>query len=133
LLSSSGSNSIEGVFSAEDLSGADPRDLVFLLTSKAYNDFFIPLLLGLMQKSLEDLANPSEERRAKRPDDYLRGYYAAARAILNAPHHIMHEQEQRNREEAETESVSKRYEEIAHGGHGPFGEDRMEISPEDPI
>lgn len=121
------------VFTQEELAAADPRDLVFLLGSKAYNDFFIPLLMGLQQRAMTSLADPSVRRRDSKPDDYLRGYIAACRAILNAPGEILHEQEQRNREEAEHDSVSKRYEEIAHGGRGPYGEERAAISPTDPI
>lgn len=121
------------VFTKDELAAADPRDLIFLLGSKAYNDFFIPLLMGLQQRALTELADPTAKRRDTKPDDYLRGYIAACRAIMNAPGEILHEQEQRNREEEMQDSVSKRYEEIAHGGRGPYGEERAAISPTDPI
>lgn len=121
------------VFTPEELAAADARDLVFLLGAKAYNDFFVPLLMGLQHRALTELSDPSAKRRDAKPDDYLRGYIAACRAILNAPGEILFQQEQRNRENAEHDSVSQRYEEIAHGGRGPYGEERAAISPTDPI
>jgi hypothetical protein len=123
----------EEVFTPDELAAADARDLVYLLSSRAYSDFFVPLLTGLMQRSISQLCDRSISRREHQTDDYLRGYIAAARAILNAPQTILEEQEQRNREEVIQDSVSKRYEEIAHGGRGPYGEDQAGISPTDPI
>lgn len=123
----------QDVFTKDDLAGSDPRDLVFLLGSKAWNDFFVPLLLGLQAKALSDLADPSRKRRDEKPDDYLRGYIRAVRAILNAPGEILYEQERRNIENDEHDSVAQRYAEIAHGGRGPYGEERAAISPSDPI
>lgn len=117
----------------EDLAGADARDLVFLLGSKAWNDFFIPLLIGLSTRALSELADPSKKRRDEKPDDYLRGYIRAVRAIMSAPGEILAAQEQRTKEDAEHDSVALRYAEIAHGGRSPYGEERAAISPTDPI
>lgn len=123
----------EEVLTPDELAAADARDLTYLLGSKAYNDFFVPLLMGLMQRSISQLVDPSLPRKERYTDDYLRGFIAAARAILNAPQAILAGQEQRNREEAVKDQVTQRYEEIAHGGRGPYGEDHAGVSPTDPI
>ena len=121
------------VFTPDELAAADARDLTYLLGSKAYNDFLVPLMTGLMQRAITQLVDPSLPRKERFTDDYLRGFIAAVRAILNAPTTILAEQEQRAREEQEHTEVTQRYEEIAHGGRGPYGEDRAGISPVDPI
>lgn len=123
----------EEIFTPDELAAADARDLVFLLGSKAWNDFFIPLMMGLQHRALTELADPSKKRRDEKPDDYLRGYIRAVRAIMNAPGEILYQQEQRNRENATNDSVAQRYAEIAHGGRSPYGEERAAISPTDPI
>jgi hypothetical protein len=121
------------VFTAEELAAADPRDIQAMLASRGYTEFWEPLLINKMQALTAELVDPSLPRRWKKPDGYLRGGIAVLRAILNAPYEILNEQEQRNREEADDMSVSQRYEELARGGIGPYGQDRMAVSPSDPI
>lgn len=119
------------IFTAEELAGHDPRNISFLLASKAYNEFWIPLLTGLMQKSLAQLADPTLPRKVS--SNYLRGYIAACRAILNAPIDILESQNRKNREDDSEVTASQQYEEIARTGRGPFGPSQIAVSPTDPI
>ena len=121
------------VFTGEELAAADPRDISAMLASRGYTEFWEPLLINKMQAFISQLVDPSLPRRWKKPDGYLRGGIEVLRAILNAPYAILAEQEQRNREEANDKSASERYEELARGGIGPYGQDTMAVSPSDPI
>lgn len=117
----------------EDLAGADARDMVHLLGSRAWSNFLEPLLIGTMNAWLFQLADPEKKRHWDKPDDYLRGGIAACRAILNAPAAIIAAQEKRNEDDNREGKDEERYSDIAHGGRGPYGEDQVGLSPTDPI
>ena len=117
----------------EDLAAADARDMIHLLGSRAWSNFLAPLLIGTMNSWLLQLADPGQKRHWDKPDDYLRGGIAACRAILNAPTTIIAAQEKRNEDEGRETKETERYEDLAHGGRGPYGEDQAGISPTDPI
>lgn len=124
---------MDDVFTPEELAATDSKDLSFLLQSRGYTEFFVPLIVGLIQSSVNQLADPSLARKNSRPDDYLRGYIAASRAILNAPNAILAAQARQAQEEADQRTEQERYEEIARSGRGPIGEAEAPISPSDPI
>jgi hypothetical protein len=124
---------VTDVIGPEDLARTDARDLQFLVESRGYAEFFVPLIMGLMHRWTMQLLDPSMARHWKVSDDCLRGGVRACRAILAAPKEILADQEQRRRSEEEDQKATQRYEDIARGGRGPYGEEQAAISPTDPI
>lgn len=119
------------VLTPEELAGADPRALNFLLQSHAYQNFFVPLLVGIISRWHRELANPKLTRHWEKPDDYLRGGIRVAEMILNAPNEILSAQARRAREEDEANEVARHYDGRAQGGPQPPSDGP--ISPTAPI
>lgn len=105
-----------------DINGQNLEELRYLVWSQAWRGFFEPLLRNLEVQLTNELLDPTEERRARRPDDYLRGAIYVTRNLLNLPAQAIQEAD------VEAEEENKRREEerllrarAAHGFHNPFG------------
>lgn len=123
-------------FDLESAQNIDIRDLRGLVSSRGWQEFVEPFLFGAIARWQLELADPSLQRRWKRPDNYLRGGIKVCQALLRMPYDMIAEQDRRNREEkrdAEDEHREQGYERVGTFGHGPMGEDAQGISPSDPI
>lgn len=101
---------------------ANLEELRFIVWSQAWRGFFEPMLRNLETQLTEELLSPSEERRVRRPDDYIRGAIYVTRNLLNLPTQALQEAD------AEAEEENKRREEerllqarASHGFHNPYG------------
>jgi hypothetical protein len=54
----------------------------FLISHNAWRGFFIPKLLDIQQKATGLLLDPSEERKAKDPDDFLRAIVMVCERLI---------------------------------------------------
>lgn len=111
----------------EDLAYASARELSALMAHPAYEKYFVPLLKELIRSTTEQILVPNENRKQARPDDYLRGYVAACRAILQYPEATIARQEQRRKQDAEASAPPPLSHQLMAGG-APGG-----ISPTDSI
>jgi len=111
------------VLAAEEYSAGKAADVEFLLQSRAYQDYYAPMLQNMMQRFLTELADPALARHWKANDDYLRGGIAVARMLLNAPYAMLEDYRQERENEAEETREQARLERIAQEGHGPMGSD----------
>jgi hypothetical protein len=96
--------------------------LYFLVHSEAYIRFYEPFLRGI-ERSLDlDLRDPSADRKAQKPDDYLRGGLMVVNALLSFPEEVLNEQRERELADQAQRTQEDHYAERAASGQmGPMG------------
>jgi len=120
----------EPVPTFDELAAANPRELVALMSHPAWIDYFVPLMIGMTNAAVNALADPTEARRARQPDDYLRGIIRTCRAIMAYPEHTLQQQARMVAEEEEEVARERRTSELVGG---PYDEIADAVSPSDPI
>jgi hypothetical protein len=121
-------------FDASDAAEGDARHIQALVASHGYQDIYLPFMLGLARRWYKELANPSQGRKDRIPDDALRGGIRVIEALISMPNDILREAERRNEEDRQAQAVDDHYESIAREGRGLPGESPYEgLSPSDPI
>jgi hypothetical protein len=101
----------------------------FIVGSDAWVGVFRPLLMGMLRSFYHDLADPSQERRDLKSDDYCRGGIMVVNALLTFPESAITEK-YREQERVEGEkSIEQDYADRASAGSiGPLG---FPTNPED--
>lgn len=96
--------------------------LAFLVNSQAYVEVYRPFLIGMLRGFHADLADPSQQRRWNKPDDYLRGGILVVQALLNFPEQTLDEARQAEEATNRERSVEQQYQDRVDAGHiGPMG------------
>ena len=100
----------------------DIEMLRYLVWSDAWAKFFEPLLRNIEKGLIDQLLNPSIERKNERSDECIRGSVHTIRAILNFPAQVIQEAdaeaEEENKRTQEQRSLQAR---ASHGFHNPHG------------
>ena len=98
-----------------------------LVTSVAWEEFFVPSLQAMKSEWTARLMDPSESRKKEYPDDYIRGCFATIDLFLNAPKVLIDEADaQKEREEAAREDVESLQRRADIGHVGPLSDNRID-------
>jgi hypothetical protein len=97
------------------------EELRFIVNSPAWTDFFVPVMQEAREMSIQHLLDPSEERKARLPDDYLRAKVHLIDALLVLGHNVVAEEDAKNQNQLLQEQTALGYAERAEAGSfGPL-------------
>ncbi len=98
------------------------ESLRFLVWSDAWRSFFEPMLQNLEAQLVNELLVPTQERKERRPDDFIRGSIYVIRNILNFPSQALQEADAQAEEENKIAREQRElYARAAHGFQNPLG------------
>ena len=97
------------------------QEVKVFLSSPTWTDFWLPMLKGMREVLLSNLADPSEERKKKEPDDFIRGQISSVTAFLELPAALVADYDQEEHRKEDVARKEQEYAERARTGHiGPF-------------
>lgn len=93
----------------------------FVVHSRAWEDYYAPLLETVKDSCTQQILDPSQERKDKLPDDFLRGWICALNGLLNWGPQLVAEYDAQSATETTAHEDERRYEErAAVGSFGPL-------------
>jgi len=93
----------------------------FVVTSDAWEQFFVPALINMKEDWARKLMDPGQARKDEHPDDYIRGCFATIDVFLGLPKALVEEYDAHNEREAQAQVEADTWERRARTGRvGPY-------------
>lgn len=104
-----------------NMSDEEIGQLAYIVRSPAWENFFDPMLRGIVENICALLLDPSQERKDKRPDDFLRGQAVLVRNFLELPHTVIEEARMREQQQQRDADAATDLHDRSSSGMMPLG------------